>query len=87
MRRFQALFTTLDQTTKTSVKVEALADYFRAAPERDKLWTIAILSGRRPKRTVTTTLLRTWAAELAGIPDWLFDESYTVVGDLSETIA
>ena len=87
MRRFQALFTTLDQTTKTSVKVEALADYFRAAPERDKLWTIAILSGRRPKRTVTTTLLRTWAAEVAGIPDWLFDESYTVVGDLSETIA
>lgn len=87
MKRFANLFTSLDQTTKTTVKVAALADYFTEAPEDDRLWTIAILSGRRPKRTVTTTRLREWAAERAGIPSWLFEEAYPIVGDLAETIA
>lgn len=87
MRRFADLFTRLDQTTKTSVKVAALADYFRAAPEDDRLWTVALLAGRRPRRTVTATDLRVWAAERAGLPLWLFEEAYPVVGDLAETIA
>jgi DNA ligase-1 len=87
MKRFAQLFTALDQTTRTNAKVAALAEYFRAAPDHDKLWTIALLSGRRPKRGVTTTLLREWAAETANIPLWLFEECYPIVGDLSETIA
>ena len=65
----------------------ALARYFQLASPEDKLWTVAILSHRRPKRTVTTTLLRTWAAEYGQIPFWLFEETYHVVGDLAETIA
>ncbi len=87
MKHFADLFNALDQTTKTNAKVAALAGYFRAASDTDKLWTIALLSGRRPKRGVTTTLLREWAAERADIPLWLFEECYPVVGDLSETIA
>jgi DNA ligase-1 len=84
LRRFADLFTQLDQTTKTTVKVAALADYFREAPEEDRLWTVALLSGRRPRRTVTATDLRIWAAERAGLPLWLFEEAYPVVGDLAE---
>ncbi len=86
MKRFAQLFVQLDQTTKINIKVKALADYFAEAPDEDKLWTIAILSHRRPKRTVTTTLLRQWASEYGKIPLWLFEESYHVVGDLAETI-
>lgn len=87
MKRFAALFVALDQTTKTNAKVAALADYFRDAPDSDKVWTIALFSGRRPKRALTTASLRLWAAEVSQIPDWLFDESYPIVGDLAETIA
>lgn len=87
MQRFAHLFTALDQTTKTNTKVEALAQYFREANDQDKLWTIALFSKRRPKRTITTTFLREWAAEKAALPLWLFEESYHVVGDLAETIA
>ncbi len=87
MKRFADLFRALDQTTKTNAKVAALADYFVEASEQDRLWTIALLSGRRPKRTVNATQLRHWAAERAGIPLWLFEESYPIVGDLAETIA
>lgn len=87
MKKFASLFTSLDQTTKTNEKVDALANYFKEAPEKDKLWAIAILSHKRPKRTVTTSLLRAWAAESSGYPLWLFEESYHLVGDLAETIA
>lgn len=86
MKLFAALFTRIDETTRTSAKVAALADYFRAAPDPDKLWTIALFTGRRPKRVITTTKLREWAAEAAEIPLWLFEDSYSVVGDLAETI-
>ncbi|KNG93997.1 ATP-dependent DNA ligase [Pseudaestuariivita atlantica] len=87
MKDFARLFSRIDETNKTTAKTAALADYFRTAPDDDKLWTVALFSGRRPKRAVTTTQLREWAAEVAGIPLWLFEEAYPVVGDLSETIA
>ena len=87
MKAFASLFTQIDETTRTSVKTAALAEYLRTAPDMDKLWTIALFSGRRPKRTITAARLRVWAAERAGLPDWLFEESYSVVGDLAETIS
>ena len=87
MRLFADLFQKLDQTTKTNDKVKALVDYFAIAPDQDKLWTIALFSNRRPKRTVTTKFLRIWAAEISHIDEWLFEESYHIVGDLAETIA
>lgn len=87
MKDFASLIKTLDSTNKTNVKVRALANYFVTASDEDKVWTIAILSHRRPPRPVNTTLLREWASELAHIPLWLFEESYHIVGDLAETIA
>ena len=87
MKRFTALYTAIDQSTKTSVKTALLAQYLRDAPDADRLWTVALFSGRRPRRAITTTRLREWAAERAGIPLWLFEESYPIVGDLAETIA
>lgn len=87
MEEFAALIKELDSTNKTTVKVAALTEYFRRAPAKDKVWAIAILSHRRPPRPVNTTLLRTFAADLARIPLWLFEESYHIVGDLAETIA
>ena len=86
MKHFTNLFTELDQTTKTLGKIKALIAYFESALEEDKLWAIALLSHRRPKRTVNASYLAQWANELAGLPEWLFYESYTVVGDLAETI-
>lgn len=87
MKRFARLFAALDATTRTTARLAALADYLREAPDADRLQAIALLSGRRPKRAATSTELRLWAAEAAGLPLWLFEESYAVVGDLAETIA
>jgi len=87
MKSFTQLYKALDRTTKTNEKVQALVGYFETAHDKDKLWAIALFTHKRPRRTVSTSLLRVWAAELAQIPGWLFEETYHIVGDLAETIA
>ena len=87
MKHFSLLIEDLDKTNKVSARIQALVRYFQSAEDIDKLWAIALLMDKRPKRPVNTTLLRGWAAELSGVPGWLFEESYHVVGDLAETIA
>ncbi len=87
MRQFAELVTLLGSSTKTNDKVDALANYFATADDQDKVWVIAIFSGRRPKRVVNATQLATYCVEIAGLPFWLFEESYHTVGDLAETIA
>jgi DNA ligase 1 len=86
VRAFARLYTTLDETTATGEKVAALAEYFRSAPPEDSAWAVHFLIGRRPKRLVSAPKLAAWASEAAGIPHWLFEESYAAVGDLAETI-
>lgn len=86
MKKFAELFTELDQTTKTNAKIDALANYFSASDAADALWAVALLTGKKPKRTVKTSELKLWSMELAGVSEWLFEESYHVVGDLAETI-
>jgi DNA ligase 1 len=87
MKRFTDLYWRLDATTSTNEKVEALRDYFAAAPAEDAACAVEVLSGGRQLRAVSTALLRAWAAEAAGIPLWLVEESYAHVGDLAETLA
>lgn len=87
MKRFTDLSWRLDATTKTSEKEALLVDYFRAVSPADGAVAVRILSGGRQSRAVSTALLRTWAAEAAGIPDWLVEECYAHVGDLAETLA
>ncbi len=87
MKAFARLFESLDETTKTNDKIDALVRFFEASEDKDKLWAVALLGGKRPKRAVQSNLMKDWIAETSGIPMWLFEESYQVVGDLSETIA
>ena len=87
MKAFANLIKTLDSTNKTNVKLEAIIDFLTIAEEKDKLWFLALFTGKRPKRMVNSTFMKTWAMEMANIPEWLFTESYLSVGDLGETIA
>ena len=87
MGLFSELVHTLGTSTKTNDKLEALTDYFSIAHEKDRVWVIALFSGRRPKRAVNSTQLQFWCAEVTNLPLWLFAECYHTVGDLAETIA
>jgi len=87
MKDFALLYAALDETTKTGEKVEALTRYFEDAPPADAAWAVYFLIGRKPRQVVPSKKLREWAAREAGVPDWLFQESYDAVGDVAETVA
>ena len=87
MKAFAELYARLDATTSSNAKLQALQDYFASAAPADAAWAVYFLAGGRPRQVVPTRTLRELATHLAGLPDWLFEESYQAVGDLAETIS
>ena len=87
MKHFTELYWRLDATSRITEKVDALREYFAAAPPDDAACALAVLSGGRQLRAVSTAQLRAWAAEASGLPPWLVEECYAHVGDLAETLA
>ena len=87
MIRFAELYTQLDATTRTAEKVEALKSYFQSAPSHDAAWAAFLLLGRKFGRTVSSRLVRAWAAEVTGFAPWLIEECNHVAGDFSETLS
>lgn len=87
MKHFSKLISAVEITNKTNDKIDAFVEYFKTAPDKDKLWLIAIFTGKRPKRPIQTSYMKQWCMEIAKIPEWLFLESYSTVGDSGETMA
>ena len=87
MKAFSQMYTSLESTTNTPKRIAIIAGYLQQASDKDRLWTIALFSHKIPRRTIVTSYLRVWATESAEIPDWLFEDTYHIVGDLAETIA
>jgi len=87
MKAFADLYSALDGTTSSNAKLAALVEYFRAAPPADAAWAVYFLAGGKPRQIVPVAALRELAQRAAGLPEWLFEESYQAVGALAETIA
>ncbi len=87
MKAFAQLFQALDATTGQSAKLAALVAYLRVAPPADAAWATYFLAGGKPRQMVPTKRLKALAQEAAGLPEWLFEESYQAVGDLAETLS
>ena len=87
MIRFARLFEAIDRTTSTNAKVAAMARYFAEAPPADAAWAVFFLTGRRLKRLVPYAAIHDWTLSATGLPSWLVEESYSVVGDGAETAA
>ncbi len=87
MKAFADLYQALDETNKTSSKIEAMRDYFAGCDPADGAWAVYFLCGRRINRLVPVAMLRTWCAAISGVSDWMFEECYGAVGDLAETMA
>ncbi|HEY9679703.1 MAG TPA: ATP-dependent DNA ligase [Drouetiella sp.] len=87
MRDFTNLFIALDETNKTNEKVAAMKRYLESATPADAAWAIYFLTGRKPKQLMQIPKLVSLAIAAAGLPDWLFAESYDATGDMAETIA
>ena len=86
MKAFATLYARLDATTSSNAKLIALQEYFVAATPADAAWAVYFLSGGRPRQLIPTKLLREMTLNVSGLPLWLFEESYSAVGDLAETM-
>ena len=85
MRAFLALYGSLDATTSTNEKVEAMQSYFSNVPPEDAAWALYFLSGKRIKRLAKRSDLKHWLVEASGYSQWMIDECYESVGDFAET--
>ncbi len=87
MQRFTRLYDAIDSTTSTNAKVAAMARYFSEAPPADAAWAVFFLTGRRLKRLLPYAAIHDWTIAATGLPSWIVEESYSVVGDGAETAA
>jgi len=87
VKRFAALHRALDETKGAAEREALLVAYFREVPAEDAAVAASLLAGPRPRRAVSPAELRACAAETAGLPEWLVEESRQAAGDLAETVA
>lgn len=87
MRRFTQLFQAVDATTSTNEKVKALQSYFHDESPENAVWALYLLMGKTRKRLITSRILREIFLQISDVPEWLFEESASHVGDTAETIA
>jgi DNA ligase-1 len=84
---FARLFERIDRTTSTNAKVDAMAEFLKAAPPDDAAWAVFFLTGRRLKRHVPSAAIRDLTLAATGFEDWMMLECYSIVGDGAETTA
>lgn len=87
MKTLVHLLQTLEETSATHQKKEAIVLYLSSVNEIERLHTIALFCQRTPKRPVKIALFKQWIAEYLALPLWLIEECHHTVGDLSETIS
>lgn len=68
-----------DQPQRQSGCPRALSE----AEDTDKLSVMTLSAAGGPSNRHPAPRLRRWASDISGIPDWLFEASYHVVGDFA----
>ena len=87
MDAFAALIEALDQSTGTKRKIDLIAGHLQQADAHDAAWAVLLLMGERRKRLITGRRLRDILQQASAIPDWLFDDCQSHVGDSAETLS
>ena len=85
MQAFAALLDALVYTTSRNAKLKLIGDYLRAAPDPDRGWALAALTGGLDLKSVQPRLIRELIS--ARTDPVLFEMSYDFVGDLAETVS
>ena len=85
MNRFAALLDRLAYEPGRNAKLRLLTDYFASAPDPDRGFALAAITGALSFRHAKPGIIRALIAERTD--PVLFEMSYDYVGDLSETVA
>src|SRR5580704_14479634 len=85
MRAFSALLDRLSFTASRNAKLVLVRDYLKAAPDPERGWALAALTGELVFDAAKPAFIR--KAVEARMDAQLFALSYDYVGDLAETVA
>ena len=85
MQAFSQLLDSLIYTRSRNAKLDLIGAYLKAAPDPDRGWALAALTGELSLPAVQPSIIRTLVAER--VDPVLFGLSYDYVGDLAETVA
>ena len=85
MRRFAELLDRLAFEPSRLGKLRLMTEFFRSAPDPDRGYALAALTGTLTFQHAKPALIRRLIADR--VDPTLFDLSYDFVGDLSETVA
>src|SRR6201998_489168 len=85
MKAFAELLDRLALTASRNAKLVLVRDYLRAAPDPDRGWALAALTGELAFDAAKPALMRKGVE--ARMDPQLFWWSYDYVGDLAETVA
>ena len=85
MYAFAALLDALLYTNSRNAKLKLIGDYLRTAPDPDRGWALAALTGGLDLKSVQPKLIRELIS--ARTDPVLFEMSYDFVGDLAETVS
>ena len=85
MRPFAELIEALVFMPSRNGKLRLLTEYFATAPDPDRGWALAALTGGLSFRTAKAGMIRGLVAER--VDETLFGLSYDFVGDLAETVS
>lgn len=85
MDRFARLLTELIYTRSRNSKLALLADYLRTAPDPDRGWALAVLTGELSFPSVKSSIIRELIKER--VDPVLFSLSRDFVGDTAETVS
>ncbi len=85
MRAFAELLDRLALTASRNAKLVLVRDYLRAAPDPERGWALAALTGELVFEAAKPAMIR--RAVEARVDPVLFGWSYDYVGDLAETVA
>ena len=85
MKRFAELLDRLSYTPGRNAKLTLMRDYFRTAPDPDRGWALAALTGQLDFSAAKPAMIR-GLIETRMDPE-LFRWSYDYVGDMAETVA
>ena len=85
MQAFAALLDALVYTRSRLEKLRLIGDYLRAAPDPDRGWALAALTGGLDLKMIQPKLIRDLIT--ARVDPVLFGLSYDFVGDMAETVS
>lgn len=87
MKRFSDLVRTFEGVKDEVSVFDAVLHYLKNSPESEALAGVSLLLGYKPPKLINSETLKELALIYTGYPDYLFEESQAITGDLIETVS